>query len=89
MLIKTKTELLAFYHERCIAYAKVFDKQNKFLETVMRDLETFCRAYESTFHVDPRAHALMEGRREVYLRIQEFLTMNAETLLMKHTKEKE
>jgi len=47
---------------------------------VMKDLAKFCRAKESTFHPDPRAHALAEGRREVYLRIMEHLELSVEDL---------
>lgn len=31
------------------------------------DLARFCCAHKSCFHADPRRHALMEGRREVWL----------------------
>jgi len=49
-------------------------------EEVLKDLAQFCRATESTFHSDPRLHAVLEGRREVWLRIQEHLQMNQEQL---------
>lgn len=45
-------------------------------EEVLRDLARFCRANKSTFHSDPRAHAVMEGRREVWLRIQQHLNLS-------------
>lgn len=45
-------------------------------EEVLRDLAHFCRANKSTFHSDARAHAVMEGRREVWLRIQQHLNLN-------------
>jgi hypothetical protein len=38
-------------------------------DIVLGDLRDFCRARESTFEEDPRLHALLEGRREVWLRI--------------------
>jgi hypothetical protein len=47
---------------------------------VLKDLAKFCRAHESTFHKDPRAHAVMEGRREVWLRIQNQLNLTDEEL---------
>lgn len=47
---------------------------------VLKDLARFCRAHESTFHVDPRAHALAEGRREVWLRIQNHLQLTPDEL---------
>lgn len=86
MLIRTKQKMREYFHERCIAYNRAFDKQSPFTQTVMDDLAKFCRANESTYHVDARAHALMEGRREVFLRIQEFLSLNADQMLEKYTK---
>lgn len=49
-------------------------------DRVLRDLAKFCRAHQSTFHEDARVHAVMEGRREVWLRIQEQLQLNDEQL---------
>lgn len=49
-------------------------------EAVLRDLARFCRANETTFHADPRAHALAEGRREVWLRIQNHLQLSPDDL---------
>jgi len=47
---------------------------------VMRDLARFCNAHSSTFSADAREHAVMEGRREVWLRIQEHLHLPDEEL---------
>ena len=44
-------------------------------EIVLADLKRFCHADSSCFDVDPRAHAMREGRREVWLRIQAFLQL--------------
>ena len=49
-------------------------------EEVLRDLARFCRAHESTFHSDARAHAMAEGRREVWLRIQNHLNLTPDEL---------
>lgn len=49
-------------------------------EKVLQDLAEFCRANTSTFHADPRLHAVLEGRREVWLRIQEHLQLDSEQL---------
>ena len=49
-------------------------------ERVLSDLAKFCRAHESTFHVDPRVEAIMQGRREVWLRISRHLNMTEEEL---------
>lgn len=62
----------------------VFDKQNKYLETVLEDLAKFCRAHETTFNADPRIHAAMEGRREVWLRIMEMLQLNDDEIFELH-----
>lgn len=55
---------------------------------VMKDLAKFCRAKESTFHSDSRAHALAEGRREVYLRIMEHLELSVDDLYELYTGKK-
>lgn len=64
-----------------MAYNRVFEKNSPFVQDVLADLAKFCRANESTFHADPRIHAVLEGRRETFLRIQRFVTMNAEDIL--------
>jgi hypothetical protein len=48
---------------------------------VLRDLAKFCRADETTFHADARASALMEGRREVWLRITKHLNLTPDQLV--------
>jgi hypothetical protein len=53
-------------------------------DTVLQDLAQFCRANESCFHPDARASALMEGRREVWLRIKEHLDLTEEQLTELH-----
>lgn len=49
-------------------------------QEVLKDLAKFCRANDTTFHEDPRAHALAEGRREVWLRVQQHLQLTPEQL---------
>jgi hypothetical protein len=44
-------------------------------QEVLIDLARFCRANESCFHADARLHAVAEGRREVWLRIQQHLNL--------------
>lgn len=63
---------------RRTAYVKTFD--GPFSEEVLLDLSRFCRAEQSTFHPDPRVHAVLEGRREVWLRIQEHLRLSDDEL---------
>ena len=64
--------------ERRYAYRQTFT--GPLAETVLKDLTRFCRAHESTFHTDARAHAVAEGRREVWLRIQNHLNLSPEQL---------
>lgn len=51
---------------------------------LLDDLSNFCRANSPTFHADPRVHALLEGRREVWLRIQDHLKLNLDELFVKY-----
>lgn len=67
-----------------VAYNRVFDKASPFTHEVLRDLAKFCRAHESTFHVNPRAHAVLEGRREVWLKIERMLNLSTEELYLLH-----
>jgi hypothetical protein len=60
---------------RKFAYQMVFAEDNQFTKVVLKDLARFCRAHDSTFDKDPRRHAALEGRREVFLRIQEYLNL--------------
>lgn len=60
------------------AYRMTF--KGPYSENVLKDLARFCRAHESTFHTDPRAHAVAEGRREVWLRIQNHLKLTPDQL---------
>lgn len=64
--------------QRKRAYATTFTGVNG--DAVLKDLSRFCRANESCFHPDPRVHAVMEGRREVWLRILEHLNLNEDQL---------
>jgi hypothetical protein len=64
--------------ERKKAYTSIFNNVNA--EAVLADLDEFCRMDESTFNPDPRIHALLEGRREVALRIKHYLTRTEDEL---------
>jgi HD superfamily phosphohydrolase len=76
MVQKTRSFLLS----RALAYQQVFNPESLATEAVLKDLAKFCRANESTFHADPRIHAVLEGRREVWLRIQHQLKLDADAL---------
>ena len=64
----------AFLFARKTAYNAVFRSAQG--EVILRDLARFCRAHDTTFVPDDRASALMEGRREVWLRIQHHLQLS-------------
>ena len=84
MIASTADRLRKYFQRKQIAYQKVFDKDNVFTEEVLRDLAKFCRAHDSTFHKDERAATLLEGRREVWLRIQEQLQLTTDQLYALH-----
>ena len=60
------------------AYRKTF--QTIYGERVLSDLAKFCRANESTFTPDPRAEGILQGRREVWLRISKHLNLSEDEL---------
>lgn len=66
---------------RKMAYVAVFNPESPTSREVLKDLARFCRAHKSTFHADPRVHAVAEGRREVWLRIMENLNLTEQQLL--------
>lgn len=49
---------------------------------VAKDLARFCRASETTMHPtqDARVHAMLEGRRQVWLRIHQHMNYSPEEL---------
>lgn len=69
-------------------YQGVFDKESPTVQAVLADLSKFCRANESTFDTDPRIHALLEGRREVFLRLTAHLDLGSQDLWELYTKTK-
>lgn len=83
---KDAAELKSFMRNRKMAYEHVFGKpDDQAVKAVFEDLAEFCRAYSSTFHADPRMHAALEGRREVWLRIQRHLKLKEDELIKFYT----
>lgn len=74
----TLDALRGFLSARRTAYIRVFDGPEA--DKVLADLARFCRAHETTFHADPRIHAVAEGRREVWLRIAKHLNLSDDQL---------
>lgn len=52
-------------------------------QAVLDDLGRFCRADEPCWSEDQRHHARLEGRREVWLRIQSQLRLPVEDLMQR------
>lgn len=65
---------------RRTAYIRVFDFDNANANAVLADLFKFCRAEETTFNIDPRLEGRLDGRREVWLRIQQHIRLSPEQL---------
>jgi len=61
-------------------YQLTFSKTNPSSQRVLADLAYFCFADRSTFDPDPRIHAVAEGRREVWLQINNHLNLSSEEL---------
>ena len=59
-------------------YLAVFDTPAG--KDVLRDLARFCRAHETTVAPDARTTDILEGRREVWLRIQHHLQLSDDDL---------
>lgn len=76
-----------FIRDRQTAYRFVFKSDDKAVEMVLKDLAKFCRANKTCFHSDPRIHANLEGRREVFLRIVEHLNLTPDEYWDKYGRE--
>lgn len=84
MIRDTVEAVKGFVRSRSFSYKMVFKKDDSNATIVLRDLAKFCRAHESTFNADPRLHAVMEGRREVFLRIQQYAELGEAELISLH-----
>lgn len=71
--------IIDFLRWRKRAYQRTFGGPEDVF--VLADLARFCRASDTCFHSDARLHAVLEGRREVWLRIQNHLMLSPEKLL--------
>ena len=78
MISEALDKLRQVFASRQQCYKQTF--KGPVAEEVLRDLARFCRANTSTFHEDARLHAVAEGRREVWLRIQNHLQLSPDEL---------
>tara|TARA_R110000796_G_scaffold97160_1_gene204013 strand:- start:1666 stop:1917 length:252 start_codon:yes stop_codon:yes gene_type:complete len=67
-----------FLRTRAQDYRQVFSGVQG--ERVLGDLAKFCRAHTSTFNADPRVEGILQGRREVWLRIASHMNMTEQEL---------
>ena len=77
MTLNRAQEFLRTRHQ---AYKQVFKPESVYTERVLEDLAKFCRADESTFHPDARVEGIMQGRREVWLRLHHHLKLSEDEL---------
>lgn len=71
-----------FIGRRSKAYKQTFGEgDHGSVKIVLKDLAKFCRANGTCFDPDPRVHAALEGRREVWQRIANHLNLSQKELL--------
>lgn len=75
---RTKRQAVQEQAELQKAYRLTFPGDSTAAQTVLLDLAHFCKANETTFHPDARVQAHLEGRREVWLRLQKILKLTPE-----------
>jgi hypothetical protein len=81
----TREQLLVIFTDCKRAYQAVFASEAG--KAVMIDMAPFCRARETCVIPGDRDRTyVLEGRREVYLRIQDYLDLSPEQLVEKYTR---
>jgi hypothetical protein len=81
----TPDEVLKFVSEQQTAYRLVFGTPAG--QVVLNDLAIFCRARETCVVPGDRDRTyVLEGRREVYLRAQQYLELSTEELVALKTR---
>lgn len=75
-----------YLRNRKRAYSAVFSGKGEEgdIEFVMLDLAHFCRAYSTTFSESHARMSNAEGRREVYLRILDHVSLDHDTLMQRY-----
>ena len=75
---KAQRALEAVYHLKR-GYTAAFQGQTE--QVALRDLANFCKANAETYHPDARINAYNEGRRSVWLRVQQMLNLSLDELV--------
>lgn len=67
------------------AYRRMFTNLNpEDLEIVANDLKWFCMGDSAVFHENDRIHALLTGRQEVWMRMQDHIRLDFAELVSKY-----
>lgn len=66
--------------DRAVAYQRLFLNHGTDTDDVLSDLAKFCRASETTYHLDQRMSDILIGRREVWLRVSQHLHLTDQQL---------
>ena len=83
----TPEKLLQILGDRQRAYLLAFNRDEAAGMAVLADLAAFCRADETCVVPGDRDRTyVLEGRREVWLRIQDHLKKSTEELVQKYTR---
>ena len=81
----THEELLRYFADKKTAFQLTFGSPTG--KAVLADLAPYCRAKESCVVIGDRDRTyVLEGRRDVYLRIQQFLELPPEDLIVLNTR---
>lgn len=76
----TFEDMIAYFTDTKRAFMLTFQLTQPANIMVLTNLAKFCRANESTFHPDARIAANLDGRREVWLHIQKYLSLSPEQI---------
>ena len=81
----TPAEALEFFAQKQKAFRAAF-AMPPHGPAVLDDLVPYCHEQRTTFHTDHAIASALEGRRQVMLRIREFLDLTPEQLVALNTK---
>ncbi len=65
---------MKLFREKNLIYHRTFDTEMG--KEVLNDLAIFCHANDSTYRATERETMIQEGKRQVWLRIQNFLQLS-------------
>lgn len=79
-MIPTMADTLQFLGLRKKSYQSMFGKKGMMGEPAMKDLANFCHAFKTTAVPNHDLSMVLQGRREVWLHICEYLELEPEEL---------